>query len=333
MKTLRMVGSSLRLAALQVRAWFLGYLLVTLTAAFLVWPALSAMHAAFDHAPSATLTLGESLDADFARTHPWLAVQGGGAVLLVLLGWTFLGGGVLATAGRRVSMSAFLGECGKAFWPGVKVLAAGLVPALLLAFGVGRFDAWLRAALAGSDPGSMVRPLGLQSRWFTLATALEILRWCYGYLFLCLLLTAKVARAHLLRPGSRSAVVAWLRAVWTVLRHPWRADLSVFSVLFLWIGSGFVFGWILEMAEGKGWLWMSISASQIHVAGLQILLIAHLLIAKRLAGIEPVRESSAPADVISIEDLPDEPLLAPDEALSIEPGPPEQGDGGRSAKV
>lgn len=317
MTAFRMFGSSFLAAGREWRVWLLGYLLVTLTALFLVLPLLQALQAALDHHPGASLSLGESLDLDFARRRPDLALQGGGALLLVLLGWTCLGGGLLATAAERPrpSFVEFLAACGRTFWPSLRVLAVGLLLALLLAFGVASLDAWLRLdVLADADPGAGIAPFGLQWRIFTLAFGLELLRWCYGLCFLLLLFAAKVARAHLAAGRRRSAWLAFVAAAGNLLRHPLRSLLLLLQLLAAWIAAGWLLGMAVDQAEAGGRLWWMLAASQLHVILLQILLATAFLMARAGAGLDAVETAppviELPAESGEGEPPPDEPLPA-----------------------
>lgn len=299
MTAFRQIGAALATATLQVRTWLLGWLLVTLPAVFLVWPLLRTLQQDFDHHPGATPTLGESLDLDFARQHPELALQGGGAVLLVLLGWTFLGGGILATVGRRpgVGLSEFLAAGGRALWPGLRVLGIGLLLAVLLSWGIAGVEHWLQVSLADVDPGAALT----SSRFTTVAFGLELLHWLYGLGFLLLLFAAKVARAHLGVAGRSSALRAWLRAAASMLRHPLRALLMVLSLAALWLLSGWLFGILVAYGEASGRLWLMLLAAQLHVVVLQILLVANFLAARSLAGIEAAAEVPIEERTVAVE--------------------------------
>jgi hypothetical protein len=270
-------------AAVQVRVWLLGWLVVTVPAVLLTWPLLEGLHQALDHQPAATFGLGQSLDADLARLHPDLVIRSIGAPLLALLGWTFLGGGVLTMLGGpgRVTLAGFLAACGRTLPRNLRALAIGLLLALLLDWGVGVFDTWLRReALRDINPAAPL--VFFLPSWplLSVGAGLEALRWLYGFLFLLLLYASKVARAHLCCRDRTSAVLAWCAAAGTLLRRPLHT-LTVIAVLTAaWALPQFAVGELLALGDDEADLpWMTL-IGQALVAWLQILLVAAFFVAR-----------------------------------------------------
>ncbi len=296
MQGIRIAFASLLAAASAVRLWLLGWLLVTVPAFLLAWPLWVAWKGAYDHHPGATLGLNQHLDADFARQHPELTLASAGAALFVLLGWTWLGGGILALAGsgRPWRLAEVLAEGGRLLPRHLRALGLGLVLALGLAYGVAFLDTWLRTdALADTDPGATLGLLGLRFRLFSLEAGLEGLRWLYGLLFLGLLFASKLARAFLIAPEQRSATAAWGRAALRMLRHPIRTAQIVLLLTAAWLGAGFALAPLLAWADQKGHTWALLGLAQLLVVLLQILLVAGFLAARALASAPP-RAAAAP---------------------------------------
>jgi hypothetical protein len=294
MTAFRIAFGSLGRALPQVRSWLCAWLLVTLPAAFLVLPVLRALRATYDHDPAATFELNQHLDLDFVRLHPDLAIAGGGAVLLVLLGWTFLGGGILAAAAasERPRFGEFLASCARLLPRNLRAIFVGLLLALLLGWGVGFLDDWLRnKALADVDPGAMWTPFGLHWRCFTVEFGLVAMHWVYGYLFLLLLFASKIARAHLCEDTTGSAVLAWLRAIGRMLRHPLRAALVVALLTTAYLLLQLVLGAVLAIGSKGADLWWMVPISQVGVVCAQIVLVAFFLAAHDFAGFARLRES------------------------------------------
>ncbi|HLQ37579.1 MAG TPA: hypothetical protein VK348_07250 [Planctomycetota bacterium] len=287
MIAIRIAVGSLWSAARQLRTIGLAWLLVTLPALFLVLPVYGELRAVFDHHPGATWALDQYLDPDFARGHPAAVVRGSGALLLVLLGWAFLGGGILVAdgTGGRIRTAEFFAACGRHLLANLRALGCGLVVCLLLCWGIGVLDGWLRnEVLADADPGMAWQPFGLQSRWLTVESGLVALRWGYGFLFLLLLFASKLARVYLCVGGRHSAVLAWLRALLRLLRHPLRAMLVVAVLSAVPLLLQFAVAELLAMAPVGDDLWWLLLGSQLHVVVLQIVLIANFHAARRCAG-------------------------------------------------
>jgi hypothetical protein len=304
MGSIRLALGSLLTALRQVRVWLPAWLLVTLVACLLVRPVWIELVAAYDHQPAATVAMNQHLDADFARERPALAVRSAGAVLFMLVLWTFLGGGILCRVGtgRRWATADFLADCARTLPRNLRALGIGLVLALLLGWGVDSLDGWLRRErLADSDPGAFL--MGLRFRLLTLEAGLEMLRWVWGFLFLLLLFASKVARSHLCVSGRRSAALAWLSALASMARHPLRSILVVGALTLVWSGAAFAIGPLLAWADGSGHTLLLLAIGQLLVVLLQVELIAAFLAARAFAGLDPGRFLAAARP--ESEDLPD----------------------------
>lgn len=282
MDSLRIVLSCLATAARHPRVWLTAWLVVTLPALLLVFPVFMELRDNLDQHPGATFALNQHLDLDFARAHPEATVRAGGAVLFMILAWTFLGGGILATVGvgRRFRFSEMLAEGGRLFARNLRAVIGLLVLALLLFWGVDAFDGWLRTGLLRDSSNEPLSILGWSSPVLTPRMGLEVLQWGYGLLFLILLFASKLARARLCLYDRRSAILAWSRAVGTMVRRPVRTFMVVaLLALVLWAvpaAIGLAMGWF-----GEDLLPMLV-LGQAGVVWYQIVLIAFFLSARRM---------------------------------------------------
>lgn len=290
MRSVQDALGSLLFALRQVRLWLPAWFLVTVVAFLLVRPLWLGLVAAYDHHPAATVALNQHLDADLARRQPELAVRSAGAVLFVLLLWTFLGGGILCRSGtgRPHATADFLADCARTLPRNLRAVGVGLVLALLMGWAVDALDGWLREdLLADVDPGAAM--VGVRLRPLTVEAGLEALRWVWGFLFLLLVFASKVARAHLCVSGRRSAALAWATALSSMARHPLRSVLVVGTLSAVWAGVAFLLGPLLAWADDAGHTVLFFGLGQVLVVLLQVELIAAFVAARAFAGLDPGR--------------------------------------------
>jgi hypothetical protein len=296
------VKLGLRSAVLSLRhPWLLVILwvAVTLPAALIVLPLHEALASELMHHPGASLRVDQFLDADFARRHPEAALSLlAGSVALFLL-WTLLAGGIVATtgAGERFTLTAMLRE-GAAQWTRVvRVLALGLLLALLIGWG----ESWARhrltQALAGVDAGPLSFARSITWLWWlNWQFVVEVLRWLSGFVFVLLVLLAKTAIATLVVERRSSALAAWLVAGLVALRAPLRFASTAAVLLLLWLGGSHLLGSLqvrlLELGEQ---LLAGALVGQAQVLWVQAVLVAFFVAARELvhrARPAPVTERS-----------------------------------------
>jgi hypothetical protein len=293
------LGTALNYPRVLLTMW----VIVTLPALLAVFSAAQAIDRALAHHPGARLTLDQSLDSDFARLHPEAAIDLGGGVVFVLLASAFLAGGILSLVGtgRRFTYGRFLAESGRLFLRNLRVLAIAVIVSAALFWGIGVLDhyvreVWLYEADAGATLGD------LHSPWASLQLGLEAMRWIYGFVFVLLLLLTKMAMARLAVLDRRSALLAWLAAAGTMLRHPLRALALPILWLAVWMGVAYLIGEVTVYAlEVRHEPWLALLSGQAGILWTQLALIALLLAARTFA----VRTVIAPAAI-------EEPVLEAD---------------------
>lgn len=284
MFTITTVLGSLLSALRHVRVWLLVWGVVTIVAAFAVWPLVDATASTVARHPGASRLVDQALDADLARAYPHVAIDLLPGVVLMLLFGAFVSGGVLsrvAIAARPFEFTSFCTEGVRLLPRNLRVLALGVLVAALVAWGRDACDDWLRrGVLYDTEPGAVVIPLWLVDvRW---AHLLELLDYAWGFLFLAVVFTSKVAMAHLASADRRSAFVAWGVAIGKVLRRPFRACGCLLLLVVLWLGLSTLAGRVVsELLEVRGLVVAGAIASQATVAFWAIVFVAHVLIARR----------------------------------------------------
>jgi hypothetical protein len=230
------------------------------------------------------------LDEDFARLHPDARLSLVGASLFVLLAFACLAGGVLAEVGRgrRFTYGGFLVSGARLLGRNLRVLVIGAVLGLLLFWGVDLLDRWIvEHGVYEWDTGPLP-VIGARGPWLSLELWLDALRWLWGFLFLVLVLAAKMAMARLAVLDRRSALLAWVAALGTVLRHPLRVVLLLGGWLVCWLGVSYLIGEItVYLIEGKRQVWLGLAMGQLAILWTQVVLVALLLAARGLALPEP----------------------------------------------
>ena len=304
MTGIRIALGALAAAFLQPRILLLAWAWVTALALWLVWPAWQVIDAELASHPGSAFLLDPVLDADFARRHPGTVLALGGASVLMLVFWAFLGGGVLATVGlgRRLRFTELLSEGGAFLLRSLRVLGLGLLLAVLLGWGLGTLDRLVTGhAWRDADPG-VITVFGWEpAHWFTRSLVVEALRWLWGFAFLVLVFAGKVALARLVVDGRRSAFLAWAFALGTLLRRPLRAALVVGTLVAVWVAGSFVLGFATaRLLEPERNLVAGLALTQAQVVLGQAVLIAFLLAARSflVVGRDAARESSEPVVVI-----------------------------------
>jgi len=282
------LGTALNYPRVVLTMW----LMVTLPALLAVFPAVQSIDRALAHHPGARLTLDQSLDSDFARLHPEAAVGLAGGMVFVLLASAFLAGGILTRVGtgKRFSYGVFLAEGGRLFLRNLRVLAIAVIVCAAVFWGIDNLDRWVREVwLYDADPGATL--LGWHTPWFSLELGLEATRWLYGFLFVLILLLTKMAMARLAALDRRSALLAWLAAAGTVLRHPLRTLWMLVLWLALWMGVAYLIGEVTVYAlEIRQQPWLGLLSGQVGILWTQLALIALLLAARSFT----VRTVTAP---------------------------------------
>lgn len=324
-----MNGFRIGLAALGTafaypRVLLCAWAVVTAIALVLVWPAYAALDAGLTRHPGAGFLLDLALDADFARRHPQTVVTLLGGSALMLLVWAWLAGGVIATVGvgRRFSFTELLGEGASFLLRSLRVLALGLGFALLLGLGLRALEHLLvEQVWRDADPG-VIRIFGLEpAHWLTRGFLLEALHWLYGFLFLVLVFTSKLALARLVVDGRRSAVLAWGWAVGIAVLRPLRTGLVVGTLALVWLLGSWVLGaltaWALEQQQS---LVLGLVLTQAQVFLAQAILVAFLVAARRLAtaGRGPTRGSIEPIVVVPAR-APGQPVPPSPPVIAVRP--------------
>lgn len=259
----------------------LGWLIVTVPAALAVLPAYAATDAALSSHAGASYLADDYLDADLARLTPAITLRLTGGLAFVLLAWTFLAGGVIATAatGLRVSWRQFLITCSVNLLRNLRVILLGLLLALLLGWGADATASLLRERWADADPGPFLSIPGLA--WFGRPFVAEAVAWGFGFLFLLLLFLAKVALARLVLHDRSCALLAWLRSFGTLLRRPLRMPLTVAGFAFVWLlGSHLIGMGTAYLLEVRQQIWLGLACGQLGVLWSQVALVAFLLAAR-----------------------------------------------------
>lgn len=287
MNSIRLAVSSVVIALSYPRIWLTALAVVFIAGLLHVFPVFREMDRALAHYPGAGLSLQPGVDDDLAREVPLRISMIPGGIFMILV-WTFLAGGILATVGTREKFrfTDFLSEGGRLFLRNLRVVVIGLPVALLLFWGVGVLDSWIREDLLyDSDPGNLSL-FGWQPRIATWEFLLEILSNVWAVLFMVLVFTSHVAMARLAMDNRRSALAAWVTAGFLTLRHPIRFLVVVLTICVIFIGGVFGLGELtvlfLEAQPGAENLWLGLLTGQAGIAFTQVMLVAFLLAGRKL---------------------------------------------------
>jgi hypothetical protein len=225
--------------------------------------------------PDAGLHWNQALDGDFERLHPQSRPGLLGFALAMKLALTFLAGGLFFAfdRDRRFSYGAFLAAAGRSFPRNFRVLLVLLVAMTAWVWVCDVTRDWLGQHLATSgDP---------QAGWQLIS--LHQLGYSLGVLLLGL--WSVVAMATLWCRDDHSAVLAWLRAGWTLLGSPVRVVCG-FGGLFLMLMLGqLLFGFLVAWRlERSGDVWGGLVAGQLAVYYNCTCLLAVYALARGLVG-------------------------------------------------
>ncbi|MFO1054343.1 MAG: hypothetical protein U1F36_19155 [Planctomycetota bacterium] len=207
----------------------------------------------------------------------------GPLVLAFVLGILFAGC-ILATVGTdgpRVALRDFLARGARAFLANFRVILLFTLGAVLLSWGLDALDARIRSSLETVSPGATLDLIGVHVRFVHLLLLWDLAR---GLLFLALLLTCKIAMATVTGGRRRSAFVAGLTAVATVLRHPYRVAVAVLTWALIWIGGSLAFGELtVRMLEVRADLVLGAVAGEAGVLFAIVGWVGFTLSARRIA--------------------------------------------------
>lgn len=301
MNSIRLAVSCVVTALSYPRVWLTALAVVFIAGLLHVFPVFSEIDRALAHYPGAGLSLQPGVDDDLAREVPLRISMIPGGIFMILV-WTFLAGGILATVGTREKFrfTDFLSEGGRLFMRNLRVVVIGLPVALLLFWGVGVLDSWIREDLLyDSDPGSMSL-FGWQPRIASWEFLLEVLNNVWAVLFMLLVLTSHVAMARLAVDNRRSALAAWGMAGFLTLRHPIRSLVVVLTICAIFIGGVFGIGELtvlfLEARPEAENLWLALLTGQAGIAYTQVILVAFLLAGRKLLAIrqDPSEQAAEP---------------------------------------
>ncbi len=264
-------------------AWLSGWLIVSVPALAETWAQARAADAALAHHPAAGGLLDQALDADLSRLEPAIAAGSPLSAVFVFLGYAVLAGGVLVCVGRDggYRYTELLAEGGRLLMRNLRVLLVGIFAAWLLCWCIDAADGWAREEwLYDADPSAA----WLHARWGSLDVAVEAWHYAVGGLFLALLFTAKVAMARLSVLDRSSALLAWLRALGAVLRHPLRTAIVIVGLAALWLGASHGTGKLTQwLLEGEHRLALGLAAGQLGILANQVLIVATLVAARDTA--------------------------------------------------
>ncbi len=284
MNSIRLAVSSVLTALSYPRVWISALALVLVASLLHVFPVYRAMDGVLAHYPVDALTVDPMLEPDLAREVSARVSLTAGH-LFMLIAWIFLGGGILAAVGTRESFefSNFLSEAARLFMRNLRVVVLGVPVLLILFWGLGALDTWIREDLLyDSDPGSMSL-FGWQPRVATWEFLLWGLQIFWGLAFLMVVFTSKLAMARLAMDNRRSALAAWSAACFLVLRHPIQSVMTVVLLCLILIGVTFGLGELtVEFLENQGNLWLGLLSSQAGMAFAQVVLMAFFLAARKL---------------------------------------------------
>ncbi|MCC6672555.1 MAG: hypothetical protein IT458_15935 [Planctomycetes bacterium] len=287
MQALRILGASLASAMAHPRVLLTGYAVVTLPALAVVAPAYHAWRERLDHHPAAGLHVDQLLDTDLLRHEPATVLRLAPALIVVLVLGAYLSGGAVRTVatGAPFRYESFLVEGARMFLRSLRLLAVGLVAALLLGWGMRALDAWLVGGwLHAREPGT----------WLALVP--EALGLLHAVLFLTLVFTAKGALAHLAATERRSALAAFAVASGRLLRHPLQAGTLILGLALLWLLGSHGFGAAtVYLLDVRGQVLPAFATGQLGILWTQVVILASLLAARRLVA------GSGPARVIELE--------------------------------
>ncbi len=292
----RTLIQSIGAALAHPRVLFLAWSIVTVPAILVALPMWEAYDQALSHHPGTSFLLDQALDTDFDRLEsPGLPVLAG--ALFVFLAFVFLAGGILATVGTkdRFVFSTCLAEGGRGFVRNLRVMLGLVVVCLLVFWGRDALDSQLRSVwLYDVDPAAVAVPLWLfDLRWGYL---LELLDWFWGFVFIGLVFTSKVAMAQLIVHQRRSAFLAWTTAIARVLRRPLCSTILVGGFVTLWALGGHAFGWLTaRFLEVERNLWLGLLFGQLGILWGLVIALGMFLAARRFLG--PATSSSeSPAE-------------------------------------
>jgi hypothetical protein len=321
------IGLAALLTALRYpRVWLALWAWVTVAALALVVPIYNAIDAALAHHPGASRLVDQALDDDFWRQNAPPHITG--ALVFVLLGMVFFAGGILGClgVGQRFRFTGFLSECARLFPRNLRVLLIGFVPAVLLFWGVGFVDTWLREDLLRNwDPGGPDLDSTV-ARYVSLEFGLELLNWFWGLLFLLLVLTSKVAMAHLAVENRSLALWAWVKAAKRVLTSPFLASCIILFLSLAYVPLYFLGGVITHFLEAgpETNLLAGLACGQGAIMWLQVVTVAFFLAARKFLMVTAPPSlqktpAATPAEPVVVIPRQPEPVPAPEPARSPQP--------------
>lgn len=300
MTSLRIGVMALLTALRYPRVWLTLWAWVAAAALVVVVPVYRASESALAHHPGASARIDQALDVDLWRNNPDLVPHVTGAAVFVLLGMVFFAGGILSClgVGQRFRFTGFLSECARLFPRNLRVLLIGFVPAVLLFWGVGFADTWLREDLLRNwNPGGPNYDSPL-ARYLSLEVALDLLNWFWGLLFLLVVFASKVAMAHLAVENRSCALWAWVTAAKRVGTNPVLASLVILVVGLAYAPLFFLGHVITRFLETEPNLWAGLGCGQGAIMWLQVVTVAFFLAARRfLIVTTPATTEEVPAAV------------------------------------
>ena len=264
---------ALGIALVHPRAWLTSWLVITVAAVVVVWPAFVAGRTRLAVHPGSTFRYEPYLDADFGRLVPEATLQLGGAFVFALCFGAFLAGAVLTTVRGpvRFTFGTFLAAGARCLPRCLRALLLLLIPLLLLGWGISALDHELSARGQDLEPGRLI-PFAL---W---------VRDCvYGGLFLLLVFIGKLALADLCAGDRRCALLAWLRAAAFACRHPMRVAAPAGVLAVLWLAGTHAAGHgVAHFLEVREDLLLGLVFGQAGIVWSQIVLVAALVCARDL---------------------------------------------------